>query len=140
MFFFFFLPLGLQDFWHNKSKYAKLLLTCPRCFNKSVRVCRHWKTLSLIILPILPVYTTKALRCSVCGWWERTNKHLIETKIKDEPRLQGSRLQGNPGIQYPHPATTIQQPCYESGGSDPSQGQSNSKPQRHSEEPLPPYS
>ncbi|EPY52582.1 hypothetical protein SPOG_01903 [Schizosaccharomyces cryophilus OY26] len=137
--FFFFLPLGVQDFWHNKSKYANLLLTCPRCLNKSVRVCRHWKTLSIIVLPILPVYTTKALRCSVCGWWEPSNKNLIEKKKQDEPRLQGARLQGFQGAQFPYPGMMIPQPASQPSNLNPSQQQLPSKPNQH-EEQLPPYS
>ncbi|CAC21420.2 conserved fungal protein [Schizosaccharomyces pombe] len=60
---------------------------------KTVRVCRQLKTVTVLIVPVLPVYTNKVLCCSQCDWHEPANVYSIEQRRShddDLPTIKGS--------------------------------------------------
>ncbi|CAD47847.2 hypothetical protein POMI540_3441 [Schizosaccharomyces pombe] len=135
MFLFLPIPLNVQDIWKVNSKYKHVLLTCPVCQNKTVRVYRLVKSLALIVLPVLPVYTSKVLRCSHCGWYEPVDSAMIDQRRRREDLPTPER-----------PEASAQQHAFFPGSSSQQTDIPNVRPQPHippprkSDEAPPPYS
>ncbi|KAL2311766.1 hypothetical protein POMI540_4740 [Schizosaccharomyces pombe] len=85
------MPLHLRDMWISTDDYKDVLFTCPVCSKKTVRVCRQLKTVTVLIVPVLPVYTNKVLRCSQCDWHEPANLDSIYQRRSHDDDLPTSR-------------------------------------------------